>query len=111
MKTLLLLVLVGCVLTVALAFPSRELLRTKIQDSEEFDKAESELLLGTKNVAGRIDEDDTDAEESDSDDKYGDAELDSKSENRLYDHGSEEDEQNDLYDDDNDDYDDDEEER
>ena len=36
----------------------------------------SELLLGTKNVAGRIDEDDTDAEESDSDDKYGDAELD-----------------------------------
>ena len=36
----------------------------------------SELLLGTKNVAGKIDEDDTDAEESDSDDKYGDAELD-----------------------------------
>ena len=32
--------------------------------------------MGTKNVAGKIDEDDTDAEESDSDDKYGDAELD-----------------------------------
>ena len=32
--------------------------------------------MGTKNVAGRIDEDDTDAEESDSHDKYGDAELD-----------------------------------
>ena len=32
--------------------------------------------MGTKNVAGKIDEDDTDAEESDSDDKYGDSELD-----------------------------------
>ena len=50
MKTLLLLVLVGCVLTVALAFPSRELLRTKIQDSEEFDKAERLVTCTKVNV-------------------------------------------------------------
>ena len=50
MKTLLLLVLVGCVLTVALAFPSRELLRTKIQDSEELDKAERLVTCTKVNV-------------------------------------------------------------